>query len=74
MWSQKSIEKERAEEINLDTLKAFMFPDTVIGRKRFRELRYFLHKLDINILILNNDTQISHYYCVNLKKEAVDWK
>jgi hypothetical protein len=75
MQSQKSIEaEERRTEVEKDATKAFMFPNTVLGRKRFRELRYFLKKLNIQVTIPNNDVHATHFYCVQFNDESDQWK
>lgn len=79
MQSQKSneeIERELREEINKDYRKSAMFPDTVIGRKRFREFRISMYNIGISIGIPFSDARFTHEYCKQYAaiQESDAWK
>lgn len=70
MWTQTSNEenKERDIEINRDYAKAHSFPSTIIGRKRFRDMRNFLYDLGIFLPIPMNSVLFTHAYAMKYGK------
>lgn len=79
MQSQKSneeIERELKEEIQKDYHKSAMYPDTVIGRKRFRQFRISMYNIGISIGIPFSDVRFTHEYCKQYAatQESDVWK
>ena len=75
MQSHRSDETvERIEEIKSDYEKAHEYDSTIIGRKRFRELRVILHRLGVRIHIPMNSAGFSDEYCKKYGKETNRWK
>ena len=63
MWASASDEeKERDIEIDNDYLKARQFSGTIIGRKRFRNMRIFLTNIGINLPIPMGAAVFTHEY------------
>lgn len=70
LQSQKSNEKsEREIEIGNSYSKARQFPNTIIGRKRFREMRRALWGMGIYVRIPGNLAHYSHDYCAKYGEE-----
>lgn len=57
------MEKELREEIEKDYIKSMVFPDTIIGRKRFREFRMSMCNIGISINVPFSDARVTHEYC-----------
>ena len=75
MQSQKSDEEiERSREIEKDWKKACQFPNSILGRKRLRELRHILYHLGINLHIPMNSAYVTDEYCRNYGKDEVHIK
>jgi len=65
--------KELTKEVELDPFKAAHMPRTVLGRKRFRDLRIALHNLDIHVDIPYRDALFTDAYCKMYAPEEQDW-
>lgn len=74
MWSQTSDEEgqERNEEIDNDYYKSKNFPKSIIGRKRLRNMRYILRKLNVHLRIPMNSARITDEYCLKHGKDEPD--
>ncbi len=71
MQSQKSNEEDQElrDEISRDRIKARVFADTIIGRKRLRYIRKMLYDLDVPVPIPSSNAQITHDFCKKYGKE-----